>query len=122
MTVKNAIDTADRRMPGNEYSKSEKVTWLKTLEAIWSEFLFTLGIHNIQVDFTDDNAELTVKEPYDEIYVIWLIMKMHYYNGEIELYNNSAEAFNNMLQEAKKSFMRANKSNTQYSFRGHREV
>lgn len=122
MTVKNAIDTADRRMPGNEYSKSEKVTWLKTLEAIWSEFILTLGIHGAQVDFTDDNAGLTVKEPYDEIYVIWLIMKMHYYNGEIELYNNSAEAFNNMLQEAKKSFMRENKSNTQYSFRGHRGV
>lgn len=122
MTVKIAIDTADKRMPGNEYSKSEKVTWLKTLEAIWNDFQISLGCHGILGDWYDEETELYIGAPYDEIYVIWLIMKMHYYNGEIELYNNSAEAFNNMLQEAKKSFIRANKSNAQYSFRGHREV
>lgn len=122
MKIKTAIDTADRRLSGNSYTKAEKIEWLKTLEEMWSEFMLSFGAHGIKVDFSDENAELTVKEPYEEIYVIWLIMKMHYYNGEIELYNNSAEVFNSLFQKAKESFIRANKSKTQYSFHGHREV
>lgn len=122
MTVRKAIDTADKRLLGNSYTKSEKLEWLKTLEGMWTEFLLTLGRKAEEVDFDNDAAELTIKMPYDEIYVIWLIMKMHYYNGEIDLYNNSAEAFNNLLQEAKKSFIRSNLEKKQYSFHGHKEV
>ena len=122
MTVRRAIDTADRRLSGNSYIKAEKLEWLKTLEGMWTEFLLTLGYETEAFDFENDSAELTIKAPYDEIYVIWLIMKMHYYNGEIDLYNNSAEAFNNLLHEAKKSFINQNKSRKQYSFHGHREV
>jgi hypothetical protein len=124
MTVKKAIDTADRRMPGNEYSKEEKLGWLSTLEAMWNEFKASVGHGRDAIYVDEDNmdAELSIYAPFDEIYVIWLIMKMHYYNGEIELYNNSAEMFNNLLQQAKKSFIRENKSKTQYSFHGHREV
>lgn len=122
MKVRKAIDTADRRLSGNSYTKGEKIEWLKTLESMWSEFLLTLGYKSESYDFEDDAAELTIKAPYDEIYVIWLIMKMHYYNGEIDLYNNSAEVFNNLLHEAKKSFTKTNADKKQYSFHGHREV
>ena len=122
MTVRKAIDTADRRLSGNGYTKAEKLEWLKSFEAMWGEFLLTLGHKAEAVELEDDDAELNMKAPYDEIYVMWLIMKMHYYNGEIDLYNKSAEAFNNLLHEAKKSFTRQNKSKNQYSFHGHREV
>lgn len=124
MTVKKAIDLADRRMSGNEYSNEDKLGWLSTLEAMWSEFKASVGHGRDAIYVDEDNmdAELSIYAPFDEIYVIWLIMKMHYYNGEIDLYNNSAEVFNNLLQQAKKSFIRENSVKTQYSFRGHREV
>ena len=124
MTVRKAIDTADRRLSGNSYTKGEKLEWLKTLEGMWSEFKASAGHGRDVIYFDEDNmdTELSIYAPFDELYIIWLIMKMHYYNGEIDLYNNSAEAFNNLLHEAKKSFINQNKSRKQYSFHGHREV
>lgn len=125
MTVNEAIYTAELRMPGNSYSNDDKIRWLTSLEVMWSKFLKQLGFETEDVNIsTEDkeNKKLLIDVPYDEVYVMWLVMKMHYYNGEIELYNNSAESFNKMLEEAKKAFIRENKPRKSVRFSTFREV
>ena len=106
MTVKKAIETADRRMSGNEYPVQDKLEWLRTLESMWQKFKETRGYNESVSQVEEDNpdCELSIEEPHDEIYVTWLVMKMHFYNGEIDLYNNSAEVFNAQLEKAKEDF------------------
>ena len=124
MTVKNVIDLADRRMPGNGYSAKEKYAWLTAVEAMWIKFIGGLGYTAEKVILGEEHEdrELLLEEPYCECYVLWLIMKMHYYNGEIELYNNSAEAFNSQFAEAQKAFIRGNRAKKSHSFSSYREV
>lgn len=124
MKVKTAIDLAYLRMPGNSYSVQDMCTWLTSLEKMWVKFLNQLGYEGIATMVTDEEGdrELLIEEPYCECYVLWLIMKMHYYNGEIELYNNSAEAFNKMFEEAKRAFIRENKPRKSISFSSYKEV
>ena len=123
MTVIKAIDTADRRMTGNGYSYEDKLGWLRAVEKMWAGFLEKLGFEAESTDISgEEDRELMIEEPYDEVYVMWLVMKMHYYNGEIELYNNSAEGFNRMLEEAKKAFLRANTPKKSISFSSYKEV
>lgn len=124
MNVKKAIDLADKRMPGNGYETAEKCAWLTSLEMMWVKFLRHLEYtaEDVSISEDEDEKELLIEEPYCECYVLWLIMKMHHYNGEIELYNNSAEAFNTHFEAAKKAFIRENRPKTSYSFGSYREV
>lgn len=121
MTVIKAIDTADRRMTGNGYSYEDKLSWLRAVEKMWAGFINALGYEADGTGISED-TELMIKEPYDEVYVMWLVMKMHFYNGEIELYNNSAEGFNRMFEEAKKAFLRGNTPKKRTSFSSYKEV
>ena len=122
MKVQNVIDSADRKMPGNSYSQEEKIKWLKALELIWKNFLEGYGYKaEVSAELTEE-SELSIGEPFDEVYVMWLVMKMHYYNGEIELYNNSAASFENELLNAKQAFVRNNRSKNNHSFSGFKEV
>ena len=124
MTVKKAMETAQLRLPGTSYTQEDMLGWLRGLERIWAEFLDRLGYKAEEKVIDKDNTEqeLYVDSPNDEMYIMWLVMKMHYYNGEIDLYNNAAQSFNNSLEEAKKSFIRQNRSKKQHSFKGFREV
>lgn len=124
MTIKKSIETAQLRLPGNGYTDEDMLVWLRGIEKMWAEFLVRLGYETEKkvIDESSMDDELLIEEPYDELYVMWLVMKMHYYNGEIDLYNNAAQSFNNSLEEAKKSFIRQNRSKKQHSFKGFREV
>ena len=138
ISVKQIIDTADRRMPGNEYTLAEKVEWVKALRKKWLDFEKEAGTTEAKLSdaeekldsmygYNKEDAELYYNVrvfPQDnwEMYVLWLVMKMHYYNGEIELYNNSALAFSDMFEAAKKECIRQNRSVRNVKFTGHREV
>ena len=135
--VKHIIDTADRRIPGNAFTVSDKVSWLRSLVEIWREFEREIGARNpeeldeeqtLGEEFNGNPKDyyekmiLEMPESREEMYIIWLVMKMHFYNGEVELYNNAAEAFSILLQKAKREYIRTNRPNNGYSFRGHKEV
>jgi hypothetical protein len=138
IAAKEIIDTADRRMPGNTYTLGDKVDWLKACRAMWRAFEREAGTLEPKVIDLEEKIDAIFKrdDPQDyydvrvfglpenhwEMYVVWIVMKMHYYNGEIELYNNSAEAFNRMFEEAKKESIRQNRSVREVKFTGHREV
>lgn len=124
MKAKKAVDLADKRMPGNSYDVTEKYAWLTALETMWAKFIRELGYTAEVAPIGEDEGEkeLLIEEPYCECYVLWLIMKMHYYNGEIELYNNSAESFNTHFEAAQKAFIRENRAKTSHSFSSYREV
>lgn len=123
MTVNEAIRTADE-LKENSFSFSMKVRWLEALENLWVRFLNELGYEQEEADINVDETEkeLLIKKPYEEIYVLWLKMKINFYNGEIELYNNSAEAFNSYFEEVQKDFIRRNKPKKGIRFRNFREV
>lgn len=123
MTVNEAIRTADE-LKENSFSFSMKARWLEALENLWVRFLNELGYEQEEADINVDETEkeLLIKKPYEEIYVLWLKMKINFYNGEIELYNNSAEAFNSYFEEVQKDFIRRNKPKKGIRFRNFREV
>ena len=124
MTAKKAINLADKRIPGNGYSTEEKYAWLTSLEMMCIRFVRELGyaVEDIVLGEELGDRELLIGEPYSECYVLWLIMKMHYYNGEVELYNNSAEAVNSIIDKAQKAFIRENRAKKSHSFSSYREV
>lgn len=123
MTVKKAIDLASLKMPGNSYTYDDMCGWLVSVEKMWLDFVRRLGYETEgQIEISNTEKELLIEEPYSEIYVLWLIMKMHYYNGEIELYNNSAEAFNRYFNEAKRAYIRENRNLKNHSFTSYKEV
>ncbi len=50
-------------------------------------------------DETPLSSDLIAREPYAELYVLYLIAKIDYYNGEYAQYNNSAAMYNNKYNE-----------------------
>lgn len=48
---------------------------------------------------TAGDTELLAPQEYDEIYVQWMLTKIHYYNDETIKYNNAALAFDAMQTE-----------------------
>lgn len=121
MTLNTAIEMADRRLD-NTIGVEEKLMWLKNLDRLLRETVF--ASHETQmppeIEYTTDNLadELPVPSPYDEMYVFFLVMKMHLYNGEINLYNNAAEAFNTALYNFKNYWHTKHKPKPMPNFKG----
>lgn len=91
MTVMDAIQTADALRP-NMYDDQVKMEWLRELDGrIKAEILNSHeGFdENISLNGAGDR-ELLVKEPYTEMYIYWLFMKIDYMNGETDRFNNDA--------------------------------
>jgi hypothetical protein len=60
---------------------------------------------------------LIVNDPYSDIYVQYLIMKIDYFNNEPIRYNNSATMFNSRYLEYAKWYNRQHKSNKKYKYK-----
>ena len=109
MTVNEAIQTADR-MVKNHYSAEEKVRWLSAVDTLLQRELVERyqGGTERKTEYTlsDMDTELIAQCPYDEMYVFYLLVKIHYFNGEIDLYSNVAEEYNNKLNEFRKWYAR----------------
>lgn len=98
MTVQNAVQKADRLRP-NAFSAEEKYAWLSEIDGRIKEEIYDLheGFDDIgSCLYSDQNktADLYAPEPYSEMYVHWLFMKMDYINGEIDRFNNDAMMHN----------------------------
>lgn len=98
MTIIEAINRIDDAKP-NQYTQSDKVRWLSTLDGIIHDEL--LATHEGEAgafagydDSTDLSTELLVESPYDEIYVRWLEAQIDYTNSEYAKYNNSIAMYN----------------------------
>lgn len=91
MKKRVAIDRADAlRM--NTVSLEQKEAWLDDLDGQLTE---TMGKEQ-----GEDGEELLMPYPHEEIYQLYLICKIDYYNQEMELYQNDMETYKEALGEA----------------------
>lgn len=94
MTVQEAVKAADELRP-NTFSEQMKMTWLSELDGRIKTEIFDLheGFEDREIpEYIPGNRtnELFAPEPYTDMYLYWLFMKMDFMNGEIDRFNNDA--------------------------------
>ena len=107
MTLQEAIDRIDSLKP-NQYTAEDKVRWLSDLDM--NIFRDVILSHHHRRDikpfmgYTMEDLEhsLIAEDPYTELYVAYLGMKMDEYNGDTAKYNNSSVMFNAYMENYSK--------------------
>jgi hypothetical protein len=113
MTIMEALNRVDALKPNN-YTNSEKIQWLSTLDGLVKKKIIDTheGGEAISFEGYDEYSDLTkemlVPAPFDDIYILWLSMKIDLSNGEYGKYNNTALAYNNAYNEYAKYYNRTN--------------
>ena len=97
MTGASMIAKVDTLKP-NQYSEEDKMGWIADLEAaIYTEILARHEDAPDSFDYsecTDSTRELTVKPPYDDIYLYYLSAQIDLYNRELTSYAQTATLYN----------------------------
>lgn len=99
MTVREAIDKADLLYP-NVFSFSEKAEWLRELDMKLSAELFSRypdhkdSEKETSGQYTPD-TRLLIEGPYENLYILFIVMKTDIVNSDTVRYQNSSALFNN---------------------------
>ena len=91
------LTQADLLAP-NQYSQEQKLGWLGELEG-----RIHLNVHldtpeQLQQVWARWPGTLAVGWPHSDVYLHWLLAKIHQADGELELYQNRMESFNTSYQ------------------------
>lgn len=110
MTIRDAITTVDSQKP-NVYSTKEKIDWLSQLDGITQAEVFSMREGGSIDTFTpytmdDENRELLIPHPYDQVYIHWLESKIDYANAEYGKFNNSNAMFDAEYEKFKRWYNR----------------
>lgn len=111
MTINEAIAKADEMCP-NATPFSEKVRWLSNLDKNIKQDIIDKHVGGDEVVFspydddTSGDTELLVSAPYDDMYVFWIISRIHLFNDEIQKYNNMSTMYNNQYSEFERWYNR----------------
>ena len=103
MRIIDAINRIDSLL-FNTYTTSDKISWLSKLDTMVKKNIVDTheGGENVTfvgyTDDTDQETELLVPAPYDEMYIRWLEAQIHYTNGEYNKYNNAIIMFNTQYE------------------------
>lgn len=103
MTILEAMTQADLARP-NELEPELKLRWLSTLDGqIHAELMAPCGegpavFSPYGADTELSRSSLLAPFPYDELYLLWLVMQIDLAQGELERYNNDALRFNRCWQ------------------------
>ena len=114
MTIAEVIAKVDALKP-NTYSTEDKISWLSNLDARVKSQIIDAHEHNGPVYFygydgiADQETELLVRHPYDEMYLRWIEAMIDYHNSDDERYNNAIILFNNAYDGFKKYYTRTHK-------------
>lgn len=88
----------------NTYTQQDKVEWLSKLDSMVKRQIIDTHegaedvVFNGYDDSTDQNTELLVPAPYDDMYLRWMEAQIHYHNGEYDKYNNAIIMFNTVFE------------------------
>lgn len=104
MKILEAIMRADSLRP-NTLREYQKYAWASDLDGQIAEMM---GLDAPASTFPEDR-ELLMPPPYEEIYQLYLVAKIDYYNNEIDMYTNDLMVYEEMLAEAKAWWRRNNK-------------
>ena len=94
MKIIEAINQIDSQKP-NTYSYNEKLSWLSRLDSMVKRLIIDTHEGGDDVEFTgydastDQNTEMLVPAPFDEMYIRWLEAQIDYTNEEYDRYNNA---------------------------------
>lgn len=105
MTVKRAIVIADEFRP-NAISEDHKFAWVYQVEAEVAEMM---GEEDLPVNPFPDDADLLMPEPYDNIYPLYVVAMIDFYNGETNLFSNDRAMYEEAMSAAKAWYRRNNK-------------
>jgi len=96
MTIKEAIKKANEIKP-NAFTRSVKFDWIKAFEGkvALDVFLMTIDqVDELRYTYPDDlDTELMIRDPHDDLYVLWLMVKIDEANGEYTKQNNTTQSF-----------------------------
>lgn len=97
MRLREAIERVDEIKP-NAFSSAVKTDWVNALEGrIAADVLLLAPAEVKQLRYTypeDQNTELLVDPPHDDIYTLWLAAKIDEANGEYNKYQNTMQIYN----------------------------
>lgn len=129
MTINKAIETIDKTHP-SEHDRNTMIGWLSDLD---KRVYQIMRRHEMEypADFTgyngdtDGDTELLVENPYDELYVQYLDMKVSLADRDYPFYNNAAVLFDGMWKEytayVNRTYMPVRK-NRIFNFKGQSDV
>ena len=112
MKIIDAISQIDSQKP-NTYSYGEKLSWLNRLDFMVKRLIIDTHEGGDDVTFTgyddstDQNTEMLVPAPFDEIYIRWLEAQIDFANQEYLKYNNAMAVFQTFWQEYANHLRRA---------------
>lgn len=97
MKLREAIERVDEIKP-NAFSSAVKTDWINALEGrIAADVLLLAPAEVKQLRYTypeDQNTELLIDPPHDDIYTLWLAAKIDEANGEYNKYQNTMQIYN----------------------------
>lgn len=105
MKLSEAMARADELRP-NMLSDEQKAVWLWSLDGQIAEMMH---LPHRPLPWPEENPELLMPVPHDEIYQLYLICKIDYYNQEMGLYANDVAIYNAALEEAQAWWRRHNR-------------
>ena len=111
MTIAEVISKVDALKPNN-FEPEDKIAWLSNLDARVKSQIIDVHEGAERCPFygydglIDQDAELLVPAPYDEMYQRWLEAMIDYHNSDDDRYNNAIILFNNAYEGYKKHYTR----------------
>lgn len=94
MTIRQALTRCDA-LQKSTVSQAQKVRWLSEVEGLIHEMILPnregepVKPFSGFDDSTDLNTQLTAPEPFDVLYIYFLLTRIHFHNDEVERFNNA---------------------------------
>lgn len=94
MTINEVLDEVDRIAKNNSIDRNQKIKWLDRLDRSIFNDLLQYKKDNVETfdgytSETDEDTELLVCTPYDELYVYYILAQINLIQQEIDFYNNN---------------------------------
>jgi hypothetical protein len=105
MKVSEAIAQAND-LRDNTLTDAQKAAWLYNLDGEVSEIVGQDAPVN---SWPETDAELLMPAPHDDIYPLYLVAMIDYYNQESTLYLNDMQVFNTAMNTARAWWRRTHK-------------
>ena len=104
MKILEAIRRANN-LRVNTIEDEQKYSWANDLDGQIAEMMGK----DAPLSVFPDDRDLLMPTPYEEIYQLYLVSKIDYYNNEIDMYTNDLMVYESALNEAKAWWRRNNK-------------
>lgn len=115
MTINEVLDEVDRIAKNNSIDRNQKIKWLDRLDRSIFNDLLQYKEDNIEefdgyTDEIDEDTELLVCKPYDELYVYYILAQINLVQQEVKYYNNNIAVYEEKYRDYRNFINRSYKS------------